>query len=581
MVATKLVFLQNEGRKRIRKYFLFILKIFLFSTLINCISANEVRRLDGSVSTVILVVEGTGGEQKIVSDEFELTPSEIIVGGNSVSNIKTYDLAVGTFDVTLKFNSGLTTLAHMFKSVTNIKEVDFSGFDFSNVESMNGMFFGCSDLEKVYFGETNAPAPTDVEELFQGCSKLQSVDLSKFDFSRAPSFNEMFLDCRELTEVKFGNMASPSSLISMNQTFQNCAKIESIDLSMIIFSKVTNMESMFHNCENLKQVKFGTSKTDELQYMRQLFGGCSNIISLDLSNFNYVKVIDMDMAFKGCSNIKQINLGESGTRDLKQMSQLFEGCSKLTSIDLTRFTTTQVTTMASMFKDCSSIKYFYLDNFQTTSITDVSSMFSGTSFFFLKFHNLLLDASKNWTDIFKNVPKNVVICMNDENTRNLVLESDRISFCSDTCKETDNSKIVINEKKCVKSCKVEGGEYKYEYKNVCYKNCPIGTFEIDFTCIDCEDGKPIGFYLDPNNDGVYKKCFETCKFCNGPGNESDHNCLECNSGFRFIPNLVNDKNCYQNCSFYYYLDGSNTYHCTSDEICPSPYNILIQQKENV
>ena len=60
MVATKLVFLQNEGRKRIRKYFLFILKIFLFSTLISCISANEVRRLDGSVSTVILVVEVNG-----------------------------------------------------------------------------------------------------------------------------------------------------------------------------------------------------------------------------------------------------------------------------------------------------------------------------------------------------------------------------------------------------------------------------------------------------------------------------------------------------------------------------------------
>ena len=42
--------------------------------------------------------------------------------------------------------------------------------------------------------------------------------------------------------------------------------------------------------------------------------------------------------------------------------------------------------------------------------------------------------------------------------------------------------------------------------------------------------------------------------------------------------MENDKNCYQNCSFYYYLDGSNTYHCTSVETCPSPYNILIPQK---
>ena len=147
MVATKLVCLQNEGRKRI--YSLLILKIFLFSILINCFTANEVRRLDGSVSTVLLVVDGVGGEQKIVSDDFESIPSEIIVGSNSKPNTKTYNLEVGTFDVTLKFNSGLTSLAQMFKSVNNIKEVDFSGFDFSIVESMYGMFFGCQDLQNV------------------------------------------------------------------------------------------------------------------------------------------------------------------------------------------------------------------------------------------------------------------------------------------------------------------------------------------------------------------------------------------------------------------------------------------------
>ena len=121
MVATKLVYLHYEGRKRI--YSLLILKIFLFSILINCITANDVRGLDGSVSTVLLVVDGVGGEQKIVSDDFESIPSEIIVGGNSVPNTKTYNLEVGTFDVTLKFTSGLSSLAHMFTSVNNIKEV--------------------------------------------------------------------------------------------------------------------------------------------------------------------------------------------------------------------------------------------------------------------------------------------------------------------------------------------------------------------------------------------------------------------------------------------------------------------------
>ena len=109
MVTTKLVFLHNEG-KRLGNYSLLILKIFLFSVLINFFSANEVRRLDDSVSTVLLLVEGTGGEQQIVGTQFGSFPSEISDGENSVSNTKTFYLGTGTFNVILKFNYKLTTL---------------------------------------------------------------------------------------------------------------------------------------------------------------------------------------------------------------------------------------------------------------------------------------------------------------------------------------------------------------------------------------------------------------------------------------------------------------------------------------
>ena len=179
----------------------------------------------------------------------------------------------------------------------------------------------------------------------------------------------------------------------------------------------------------------------------------------------------MDMAFKGCSNIIEIKLGKTSTPALKQMSQLFEGCSKLTSIDLHHFDTTHVTTMASMFKDCSSIKYLKLLNFQTTAIETVNSMFSGgTSFFYLNLYPFIIDNTKNWEGIFNNVPKNAVICISDTNTKNLILESYRISFCTDECYNTQKTKIDINNRVCVESC----GVNKYEYNNVCYNKCPAG-----------------------------------------------------------------------------------------------------------
>ena len=97
--------------------------------------------------------------------------------------------------------------------------------------------------------------------------------------------------------------------------------------------------------------------------------------------------------------------------------------------------------------------------------------------------------------------------------------------------------------------------------------------------MECFDGKPVGFYLDIN-DGIYKKCYDSCKFCYGEGNETNNNCTECKSNFTFLNLTINDNdnNCYEKCEYYYYFDESNKYHCTESNICPDEYNKLIVEK---
>ena len=43
----------------------------------------------------------------------------------------------------------------MFERLTNIIEIDLSNFDASNVRTMQYMFYGCSNLEKIEFGNIN------------------------------------------------------------------------------------------------------------------------------------------------------------------------------------------------------------------------------------------------------------------------------------------------------------------------------------------------------------------------------------------------------------------------------------------
>ncbi|MBO6195110.1 MAG: hypothetical protein J6O56_02045, partial [Bacilli bacterium] len=136
------------------------------------------------------------------------------------------------------------------------------------------------------------------------------------------------------------------------------------------------------------------------------------------------------------------------------------------------------------------------------------------------------------------------------------------------CKCTNNikckycTKESINENLC-KSCNIDEGYYPISNDIIrtdgfinCYKN-------------------PEGFYL---NNQAYEECYSTCKFCTEFGNEIDNKCIECISTHEMKNDFVNDKNCYEKCTYNYYYDSSNNYHCTNKD-CPSEYNKLIEDKK--
>ena len=76
------------------------------------------------------------------------------------------------------------------------------------------------------------------------------------------------------------------------------------------------------------------------------------------------------------------------------------------------------------------------------------------------------------------------------------------------------------------------------------------------------------------DESLYKKCYYSCEICEIKGNNTVHNCLECNNDYpiEFIVN--NYYNCYENCSYYYYFDNYNNYHCTITNNCPEEYPVL-------
>ena len=144
--------------------------------------------------------------------------------------------------------------------------------------------------------------------------------------------------------------------------------------------------------------------------------------------------------------------------------------------------------------------------------------------------------------------------------------------------ENETSKTINKCHSKCSTCSKESMEY-----NLC-ETCNIDeeyypkindTLNI-YPFINCYKGSFGGYYLD-NNDKIYKPCYSSCEACSESGDENNHNCLTCKSGYIFKELFLDDKNCYENCTFYYYFDSNNKYQCTLSDECPGEY-ILIKNK---
>ena len=87
---------------------------------------------------------------------------------------------------------------------------------------------------------------------------------------------------------------------------------------------------------------------------------------------------------------------------------------------------------------------------------------------------------------------------------------------------------------------------------------------------------PKGYFLE---EEFYKKCYKSCEKCDIGGNETFHNCIDCNINYIYEINYGKYKNCYTKCSYYYYhiknKDNKDKYYCTKELKCNEKYNKLI------
>ena len=366
-------------------------------------------------------------------------------------------------------------------------------------------------------------------------------------------------------------------------------------IGLIWYNLISNCSHMFYRCFDITEIDLFNFNTSNVTTIQSMFDLCSSLTSLNLSNFDTSKVTHMNNMFNGCSSLTSIDLSNFDTSKVEWMNTMFLSCSKLTSLNLSNFNTSITTAIHRMFDGCTNLEYINIINYNENKL----------AYYF---------------DIFKDVPDNIVVCINKDNIPLIYDQINNITChiedCSDDWKLKQN-KFIEGTAQCVNSCPDSN---PYEYNGQCVSHCPNGNYtdennivkckcelEKCLTCptvaynkelcikcndkyypmendpsnlgeyINCYNETPTGYYLDTINS-IYKKCYYTCETCEIKGDNEFHNCLKCNNDFNFEIHINNYINCYVNCIYYYYFDNNNYYYCTSNLTCPKEFPVLIQNK---
>ena len=333
-----------------------------------------------------------------------------------------------------------------------------------------------------------------------------------------------------IEEMNVIKMEWNNPLTSTNSMFSGLKNITNIDLSKFNSSQLTNMDYMFKGCTSLVSINLDNFQTSKMNIMEYVFQNCVSLKSLNLSSFDTSKVTDFHYMFCNCTSLVILDLYNFNTSSCICTYHMFHGCSNLISLNLNSFDTSKVTYMYNMFEGCKSLISLNLNHFSIKKLEQYQNMFTGCN-------------------------PNITFCINE--TINQFYSQILNIFknnCSDPCYINSNNKIIKDKNKCVENCLFDL-DYPYEYKNICYKYCPLNTYissNNDYLCLDtcnyynynktkCFDNILEGYYLNDSDSKILLKCHIKCLNCSLESNLNNL-CISCNTENNYYPKLNDNMN---------------------------------------
>ncbi|MCQ2978587.1 MAG: BspA family leucine-rich repeat surface protein [Clostridia bacterium] len=170
-----------------------------------------------------------------------------------------------SFDLSTLNTTGITNFDNMFTNacsdITNDVVLDLTNLDFTSATSISQIFYQ-SGFSEIKFG--SKCIFINCESMYQmfECSKnLKKLDLSSFDTSNVTDASCMFEGCINLKEIIFGSNCTFENCTNFKKMFYLDHSLEELNIQMFDTANVYNWSSFVEECFSLKEINVGEKFT--------------------------------------------------------------------------------------------------------------------------------------------------------------------------------------------------------------------------------------------------------------------------------------------------------------------------------
>ena len=457
LYAKKINCIKLNNSENISKTYPVLIKVYIISFFIYSLIIKQAKcniRLINKESIITIEIN-KNGYQPILFEDFRPLPDEVFINDNKyiINRINhTYLLGNNYNIIEIKWEKQITDCFSMFYNLKNIITIDLSKFDSSLVTNFNLMLYYCTSLISINFDNFNTSNAISMVGLFMECTSLISLDLSMFNTSSVQAIDYMFFDCFSLTSLNIINF-NTTLVLSMNYMFYNCNSLTSLNIYNFEFISLISNEKMFDYCNESLLYCINEQKATKI------------LSVLNFTNNNYINIckdnicpiesdiinIDSILCISYCYN--------DNIYKYEYNNKCYKDCPNNTYISL-----------KNDFKCYKELEGYYLDNniFKPCYISCKSCNTSGNIN-----DNNCIECKPNY--IFKMNLFNKTNCY-EICSYYFYFDLNNNHYCTSKkeCPKEQN-KLIIEKNKCIDNC-YNDDIYKYEYNNICYKECPNNTY---------------------------------------------------------------------------------------------------------